>query len=183
MNGSPETNAQPIIRIGKASDEQPTLVLFDAKAANPNTSVVATGFLRGMPVIAVMNSRQPNGEPMTPRLEIFRTGAGAPVEPVALARPSESWSESPQTDPWAHEFHDTLTFHLRKPNQADSEAYDWVHAHGTCLQGMSKDLHDKLGFREDLVPRPANAVTPPRSNLFQALVQREEPALADAPRG
>lgn len=182
MNRSPNTHLQPIIRIGKASDEQPTLVLYPVNAANSSDSVIATGFLRGMPVVGIINSRQPNGDPMTARLEIYRTGVGAPVEPVAVARPAETWSESPPSDPWAHEFHDTLAFHLRKSNQADLAAYGWDHAHGTCLQGMPKDLHKMLGFHLDLVPRPVNAVNPPRSNLFQALFDPEEPAAADVPR-
>ncbi|CAN7370272.1 hypothetical protein [Variovorax sp. LjRoot178] len=182
MNKGPNAAPQPIIRIGSAAEPLATLELFDAKAAHPDNSVVATGFYRGMPVIAVVNSKQPNGDPMTPRLEVFRTGAGAPIEPVAVARPTETWSESPQSDPWAHEFHDTLTFHLRKTDTAEG-AYPWVHTHGICMDAMPKDLHDKLGFRQDLVRRPANAINPPTGNSLRDLFQREEPAGAEAPRG
>lgn len=182
MSESTQSGAQPIIRIAGAG-QQPTLELFDAKAAHPDNSVVATGIYRGMPVIAVVNAKQPNGDAMTPRLEVFRTGAGAPVEPVAVARPTQSWSESPQSDPWAHEFHDTLTFHLRKFDTGEQSAYPWVHAHGICLEAMPKELHAKLGFRQDLVRRPANAINPTTGNSLRELFQREEPALAEAPRG
>lgn len=84
MTVHPESIGPPIIRIGKADSEQPTLVLFDPKAAHANNAVVATGFFRG----------------------------DAPVEPVALARPALRRSESPHTDPWADDFHETLTFRL-----------------------------------------------------------------------